>query len=90
MDLKRDVRIQKAAESASKLVHRACIFDEDESLPELSRWIGVCEELNIEIMAMNKEACEELLEMAIFSELIADHEKSYAILFKNKQFHFFL
>ena len=89
-DLKREDRIMKAATAAVSFVKAGFLFDEDESMPELSEWIGFCEELNIEIKARSREACENHMRQAVFGELLANPEKAYSLLFENKQFQFFL
>jgi hypothetical protein len=90
LDLRRDYRIQKAADAAARFVEVDYTFDEDESLPGLSEWIGHCGDFNIKIVAKSKESCETHMRTAVLSELIANQDKTYSILLKNKQVQFFL
>lgn len=89
-DLFRETRIRRAAEAAALFVTSEVFFCEDESFPELSLWLGVCDEFEIEIKAVSRKSCEIHLRESIVAELVADYKKAYSILLKNNQIQFFL
>ena len=90
LDLRKEDRILKAALAAEPFVERECFYDQDDIMSELSEWVGSCEFLGIKIIANSKDACEAHLKEAIINELVHDFHKSYSLLEKNKQHHFFL
>jgi hypothetical protein len=90
MDLDRETRISQAALAASKFVKVEVTFIEDELMPELSEWIGICDQVGVIVTAKTKEACESHLEEAVSGSLSMDPIKVYEILSDNGQKLFFL